>query len=206
MRTGGFGGAAGLVRYIRAEGMTHLVDATHPFAAQMSRNAVEAAAEAVVPLVALTRPPWQPQAGDRWRVVPDVAGALAALAGSPRRVFLALGRQTIAAFAALPQHHYLLRLVDAPAGVLPLPRCTVEVARGPFGLAGDLALMRAHGIDVVVAKNSGGAGAAAKLEAARVLGLPVVLIARPMLLARHEVETIAEVLDWLDHVSATLGV
>lgn len=206
VRMGGFGGAAGLACYLRAEAVTHLVDATHPFAAAMSRNAVEAAVKAGVPLVALTRPPWRPGPEDNWINVPDAAGAIAALGAEPRRVFLAVGRQGIGAFAAAPQHQYLLRLVDLPAEAPPLPRASVVVARGPFDAAGDLALLRAHRIEAVVAKNAGGEGAAAKLVAARALRLQVVMIARPASLLRREVTSVAEVLDWLGHASADLGV
>lgn len=198
-RTGGFGGPEGLAAHLRREGVSHLVDATHPFAAQMSAHAVAAAGATGTPLVALVRPPWRAGPGDDWTAVPDVAAAVAALAGPPRRVFLALGRLQLAAFAAEPQHHYLLRLVDPPEAALPVPDAAVVVARGPFDEAGDTALLRAHRIGLVVAKNAGGAGAGAKLGAARALGLPVILIDRPAVPPRREVASVAAVLDWLDH-------
>jgi precorrin-6A/cobalt-precorrin-6A reductase len=201
-RIGGFGGVAGLVDYLRAERIGAVVDATHAFAAQMSRNAVEACAVAGVPLIGLQRPEWRAQAGDQWLHVADIAGAVAALPEQPARVFLAIGKQNLAGFAARP-HHYLLRLVDAP-DLPPLPDCTVVLARGPFEVAGDLALLRQHRIGWIVAKNAGGAGAAAKLVAARELGLPVIMIARPALPARQVVGSVAEVMGWLGH--ADLGV
>ncbi len=196
-RVGGFGGVAGLAAHLRGEGVTHLVDATHPFAAGMSRNAVAAAAEAGLPLVALTRPPWRAGPGDEWRGVPDIAGAVAALDGPPRRVFLAVGRMHLGAFAAQPQHAYLVRLVDPPGAPLPLRQVAVEVARGPFDAAGDRALMARHGTEIVVSKNAGGSGARAKIDAARALGLPVVMIDRPALPARLELPGAAAVLDWI---------
>ncbi|MGQ0564481.1 MAG: precorrin-6A/cobalt-precorrin-6A reductase, partial [Gemmobacter sp.] len=110
-RTGGFGGVEGLVAWLRAERISHVIDATHPFAAQMSRHAVAASAALSLPLIALERPPWTPVPGDRWTHVPDIPAAVAALPDTPARVFLAIGRQEVAAFAALP-HRYLLRLVD----------------------------------------------------------------------------------------------
>ncbi len=204
-RIGGFGGIDGLAAFLRAEAITHLVDATHPFAAAMSSHAVAAARLAGVPLIALERAPWQPGVGDDWRSVTDVAGAVEALAGQRRHVFLAIGRQHLADFAARPQHHYLLRLVDAPEGPLPLPDAVAVVDRGPFTLAGDLALMTAHGTEVVVAKNAGGEGARAKLDAARALGLQVVMIERPAIPPRRSVETVAAVMDFLRH-PADLGV
>lgn len=200
-RVGGFGGPEGFASYLRAEGISHVVDATHPFAAQMSRNAVEGCAEANVPLCAFVRPAWQAVDGDKWIHVDDIAGAVAALPETPARVFLAIGKQNLAGFARKPQHHYLLRLVDAPQAKLPLPDCTVELARGPFDLAGDLDLLQRHGITHVVAKNAGGTGASAKLSAARELDLPVVMIDRPDLPARLVVDNLAEVLAWVSHRS-----
>ncbi len=198
MRVGGFGGVEGLRAYLKAEGITHVIDATHPFAAQMSTNAVAACEAEGVPLIALERAPWVAGEGDRWTPVPDIPAAVAALAGPPRRVFLAIGRQHVDAFAAQPQHHYLLRLVDAPTAPLPFPQAKAVVARGPFDVAGDTALMREHGTEVIVAKNAGGKGAVAKIAAARALGLPVVMIDRPMIPARPVVHSVAGVLAWLN--------
>ncbi|WP_204115812.1 cobalt-precorrin-6A reductase [Shimia biformata] len=197
VRVGGFGGVDGLRTYLRDHSITHVIDATHPFAAQMSRNAVAACAAEGVPLVALQRSAWKPGAGDDWHAVADIERAVAALAGARKRVFLALGRLNLPAFTTAPQHHYVLRLVDAPDAPLPLPDCTVVVDRGPFSVAGDLALLRDHEIDLVVCKNSGGAGAEAKLVAARQLGLPVVMIDRPKLPGRLELATVADVLGWV---------
>lgn len=201
VRIGGFGGIAGLAQYLREHGITHLIDATHPFAATMSAHAVEAARLAGVPLVALTRPAWKPVAGDRWTHVEGVAGAVAALGGAGHKVMLALGRMHVEAFAAQPQHHYLLRFVDSPEVSPSLPRHTLVVDRGPFTPDGDAALMREHGIDLVVCKNAGGGGAQAKLIAARALGLPVVMIDRPAVPARLEMHSPAEVMCWLRHAA-----
>ncbi|KRS11840.1 cobalt-precorrin-6X reductase [Roseovarius atlanticus] len=201
VRVGGFGGVDGLVAHLKANGVTHLIDATHPFAAQMSANAVSACDALDLPLLALTRAPWQAGAQDRWTHVPDMEGAVAALSGRPRRVFLALGRMNLPAFAAQPQHDYLLRLVDAP-GRVPLPKAQVVVDRGPFEVEGDLALMRAHGTELVVSKNAGGTGAQAKIIAARQLGLPVVMIDRPAIPARTEAHSVEEVLSWLHGATA----
>ncbi|WP_084580928.1 cobalt-precorrin-6A reductase [Sphingomonas azotifigens] len=199
VRVGGFGGVAGLAAHLRDQGITHLVDAIHPFAATMSANAVAAAEAAGVPLLALTRPAWRPGEGDRWRHVPDVAGAVAALEGPARRVLLALGRQHVHAFAAQPQHHYVLRFVDAPPAPPPLPDHHLLVDRGPFTPEGDRALIETHRVDLVICKNAGGSGAEAKLIAARALGLPVLMIDRPALPPRREVSSPEAVLDWLAH-------
>ncbi|WP_377186565.1 cobalt-precorrin-6A reductase [Ruegeria meonggei] len=198
VRVGGFGGAAGLARYLSDSAVTHVVDATHPFAAQMSGNAVAACAETGVPLAALTRPEWAAQDGDRWQHASDTAAAVAALSGPAQRVFLAVGRMHLEDFAAQPQHHYLLRLVDEP-DMLPLPNCDVVVSRGPFTVEEDLALIMRHETQLVVSKNAGGTGARAKLDAARALGVPVLMIDRPTLPKRVEFSGVTQVLDWLTH-------
>lgn len=198
-RVGGFGGTDGLAGYLKAEGITHVVDATHPFAEQMSTNAVHACNAAGVPLCAFERPVWQAGDGDTWIHAGSIEGAVDALPDAPARVFLAIGKQNLSQFAAKPQHHYLLRLVDTPEADLPLPSTTVEIARGPFDVQGDTALMQRHGITHVVAKNAGGTGAAAKLTAARDLGLPVIMIGRPEVPERPVMGSVAEVMAWLAH-------
>lgn len=198
VRIGGFGGVPGLIQYLREHQITHLVDATHPFAAQMSGNAVAATQETGVPLLALTRPAWQAGPGDHWQNVPDMAAAVAALAGPPQNIMLAIGRMHLAEFAVQPQHTYLLRLVDEPTQAPELPHHTVVVDRGPFSADADKALMVAHRIDLIVSKNAGGTGSVSKLEAARALGLPVLMIDRPILPPRMEVQTPEQVLAWVN--------
>ena len=205
VRVGGFGGIDGLIGYLRDKAVTHLVDATHPFAARMSDNAVAAAQRTSVAHIALTRPAWVPVPGDRWTHVADMDAAVAALTGKARRVMLALGRMHVDAFAVQPQHDYLLRFVDPPDRPPALPRHHLIVDRGPFDIAGDRRLMERHGTEILVCKNAGGTGAVAKLGAARALGVPVIMIDRPALPARREVHAIADVLGWLDH-PADLGV
>lgn len=198
-RVGGFGGVEGLVGYLRAEGISHVIDATHPFAAGMSANAVAACAAVGCGLIALERRVWVAGAQDRWTHVPDIAAAAGALPDAAMRVFLAIGRQHVDLFAKAPLHHYLLRLVDAPQGPLALPHAEIVLARGPFRVEDDMMLLQRHGVQIVVAKNSGGSGARAKIDAAARLGLPVVMIDRPALPDRAAVETVAEVMAWLGH-------
>ena len=202
-RTGGFGGVSGLADYIGAEAITHVIDATHPFAAEMSSNAVEACAATGTPLIALERAPWRNAPGDNWIEVTDVNAAVAAMPERSANVFLAIGRQHIAPFAARPQHAYTLRFVDPPETPLPFP-ADVIVSRGPFTLQSELELLRARGIAWIVARNSGGDGARAKIDAARMLGLPVIMISRPELPERRRVESVAEIMQWLGH-RACLG-
>ncbi|MGJ0507244.1 MAG: cobalt-precorrin-6A reductase [Methylocystis sp.] len=178
-RVGGFGGVEGLKRYLADNRVTHVVDATHPFAAQMSANASAACAALGLPLIAYARAPWRPEPEDRWIEVADNAAAVAALGAEPRRVFLTIGRQGIADFRAAPQHDYVLRVIEAPdPNDLP-PNCALIFARGPFARAEETALMQERRVEVVVSKNSGGALTYAKIEAARALALPVVMIAPP---------------------------
>jgi precorrin-6A/cobalt-precorrin-6A reductase len=202
-RIGGFGGASGLAGYVRSEGITHVIDATHPFAAEMSRNAIEACADAGTPLLALERAPWTRSTGDNWIEVSDVGAAAAALPEAPAKVFLAIGRQHIAPFAMKPQHAYTLRFVDPPEAPPPFA-ADVIVSRGPFTLDREIEMMRTRGIAWIVARNSGGDGARAKIDAARMLGLPVIMIARPRLPERPRVESVADVMHWLGH-STRLG-
>lgn len=202
-RIGGFGGIAGLKDYLHAGRITHVIDATHPFAAQMSTHAVVACSEAGVDLCAFERAPWAAQPGDRWTHVPDFAAAVTALPAAPARVFLAIGKQHLDAFNAAPQHHYLLRLVDPPEGALPLPDASAVVARGPFDVQGDSELLRSEAITHIVAKNAGGRGAEAKLIAARALQIPVILIDRPQVPQRSIRDTLAGVLEWLGAHGAT---
>lgn len=199
IRIGGFGGVAGLADYLRSHRVTHLIDATHPFAATMSAHAVEAARLAGVAHLALTRPGWEPAAGDCWTRFADIDEAVDALAGPARRILLALGRMHVTAFAAQPQHHYVLRFVDAPEQPPVLPSHSVIVDRGPFTAARDSRLMQDHAIDLVVCKNAGGRGAEAKLIAARQLGLPVLMIDRPAVPERAEAYSPEDALVWLAH-------
>ena len=197
-RIGGFGGVSGLVDTIRREGITHVIDATHPFAAGMSRHAIEACAQTGTPLIALERAPWSKVPGDIWIDAADVNAAVAALPEASANVFLAIGRQHIAPFASRPHHAYTLRFVDPAEAPLPFA-ADVIVSRGPFTLDGELQMMRARGIAWIVARTSGGDGARAKIDAARLLGLPVIMISRPRLPERPRVESVAEVMQWLGH-------
>ena len=197
VRSGGFGGPEGLARYLSEQAITHLIDATHPFAAQMSTHAVQAAAATGTPLIAFTRPAWTPEQGDDWTHVPDITAAVAALSGPRQRILLAIGRMHLAGFAAQPQHHYLLRLVDPPQSPPPLPDHHILIDRGPFTLQGDTALLVQHRITRIVSKNAGGTGARAKLIAARQLRLPVIMIDRPSLPPRRAATRLDQVLDWL---------
>jgi precorrin-6A/cobalt-precorrin-6A reductase len=180
VRIGGFGGAEGLAEWLREHGVDAVVDATHPFASGITANAARAAAATGVPAVVLRRPGWRPGPGDRWHSAASLAEAAALLPALGRRVFLTTGRLGLAAFADLAELHFLVRSVEAPEPPLP-PDTEVLLARGPFTVDGENALLREHHIDVLVTKDSGGDATAAKLTAARELRLPVVVVRRPHL-------------------------
>jgi precorrin-6A/cobalt-precorrin-6A reductase len=193
LRSGGFGGTAGLAAYLRQAGIEAVIDATHPFAAEISANAVAACEQEGVPRVALVRPPWRAEPGDDWTEVADADAAAAALAGHAT-AFLAVGRQGLAPFARCRDIAFVVRVVEPP-DALPLATATVVTGRGPFALADERALLAEHRIEVVVAKNAG--GDRAKLDAARQAGLPVILIARPPPPPGQRAETVADAVAWL---------
>ncbi|MFJ5260108.1 cobalt-precorrin-6A reductase [Streptomyces sp. NPDC088387] len=178
LRVGGFGGADGLASWLREHRVDAVVDATHPFAESITANAARACAEAGVPAVVLRRPGWESGPGDRWHHVPSLDAAADLLPGLGRRVLLTTGRLGLAAFARLTDTYFVVRSVDPPEPPMP-PHTQVVLARGPFGVPEECALLRQHRIDVVVTKDSGGVATAAKLTAARVRGLPVVVVRRP---------------------------
>ncbi|CZT33228.1 cobalt-precorrin-6A reductase [Rhizobium sp. 9140] len=201
-RIGGFGGAAGLARALRAEGFDLLIDATHPFATRISDNAAKAALETGIPAFALRRPPWERQPGDLWTCVGTMREAVAALGDTPRRVLLAIGRQEAALFEEAPHHAYLVRSVDPVIPPLTLPDVRYILATGPFDEAEEHALLVTHRIDRIVAKNSGGDATYGKIAAARALKIPVILVERSSEAGLPTVGTVPEALARIDHVLA----
>jgi precorrin-6A/cobalt-precorrin-6A reductase len=196
VRIGGFGGPEGLAAFLRAERITAVIDATHPFAGAITANAAQAAAQAGVPLLVLRRPEWE--AAPSWRLVADIGAAAAAVRAWPgESVFLTTGRRDLDVFAADHRHRFLVRAVDPPDGVVP-PRMTLVLDRGPYTVDGESALMREHGVGLLVTKNSGGPMTAAKLEAARDLGVQVLMVRRPPLPEGTEaVSTVADAVRWI---------
>ncbi|MEU9913982.1 cobalt-precorrin-6A reductase [Streptomyces sp. NPDC051001] len=197
VRIGGFGGADGLADWVREQGVDALVDATHPFAEAMTENAARAAAATGVPAVVLRRPGWRPGPGDRWYPVGSLAEAAGLLPLLGPRVFLTTGRLGLAAFAHLTELHFVVRSVELPEPPMP-PRTEVLLARGPFTVDDESALLSTLCVDVLVTKDSGGAATAAKLTAARRLALPVVVVRRPPLPAG--LETVPDVAGALERL------
>jgi len=197
MRIGGFGGAAGLIDYMRKQHIDLLIDATHPFATHISRHAATAARACGLPHLMLVRPPWEPVAGDRWLAVESIAGAATILPGVARRVFLTIGRQELAVFAPLHDFWFLMRMIDPPGPDTPVPPGTLILERGPFTLEDERQLLKTYAIEAIVSKNSGGDATYAKLIAARELGLPVVMIQRAPMPAGEQVAAVEHAVVWL---------
>jgi precorrin-6A/cobalt-precorrin-6A reductase len=199
VRIGGFGGVQGLADYLSNERIAALIDATHPYAATISANAAGAAQRSHTPHLALRRPPWVCGDGDCWIEASDVADAAASIGSAPRRVFVALGRNELAPFVRAPQHHYLVRSVDPVDPPLAVPHAAYITGRGPFLESDDRTLLEQHRIEIIIAKNSGGQASYGKIAAARTLGLPVIMLRRPVLPLVPAVESVKDALDWLDH-------
>lgn len=180
VRVGGYGGAGGLAQFVRAEDISLILDATHPYAAQISRNAAEAAQISGIPCWALRRPAWQPQPGDDWREVADWAELIDALKPFKRPLFT-LGREPLQHLDEIPADQFwTLRALDVYPGN---ERCEVIGARGPFLLEDERVLFARRGIDVLISKNSGSTATEPKLEVARERGVPVLVLKRPVLVA-----------------------
>ena len=178
VRVGGYGGAEGLARYISEQGIDLLLDATHPYAAQISQNAALAAAASGIPCWALRRPAWVAQAGDNWRDVADWAELVEALKPFKRPLFT-LGREPLEHLHEIPENQYwTLRALDVYPGN---DRCEVIGARGPFLLDQERELFEQRQIDVLISKNSGSSATEPKLEVARERGVPVLILKRPEL-------------------------
>jgi precorrin-6A/cobalt-precorrin-6A reductase len=197
LRIGGFGGPAGLAAYLTEHEFERLIDATHPFSAQISTAARLACEETDVPRLMLLRPPWRRHPRDRWIEVDDMAAAAAIVGRVGRRAFLTVGAGEIACFAAVEEVRFFVRLVDPPRRPLPLRCCRVIVGRGPFSLADERRRLEDHAVDVLVCKASGGAATKAKIVAARELGVPVIMVQRPPREPGEAVETVAAALEWL---------
>jgi precorrin-6A/cobalt-precorrin-6A reductase len=202
LRIGGFGGAAGLADYLRRAQVDLVIDATHPYAAAISRHAVEACRSAAKPLLRFERGPWRAETGDRWVEVDSLTAAARVAPSLGCRAFLTIGIKELSTFAGIPDLWFLVRLVEMPSEPLPFLAYEAVLGRGPFLAAAERDLLRGRGIEFVIAKNSGGAATYGKIVAARELGLPVVLLRRPDLPRAEAVESIEAAWAW---VAAHLG-
>jgi precorrin-6A/cobalt-precorrin-6A reductase len=197
VRSGGFGGEAGLVEYLLAEQIDLLIDATHPFAANISWNAAGAATKVGIPWLMLIRPGWERLPQDDWIEVESVEAAVVAIPARAERIFLTIGRQQLAAFAGLGDKWCLMRSIDPPDSDILLPPGELLFDRGPFGLEQELKLLQDYRIDAIVSKNSGGDATYAKIIAAKELGLPVVMVQRPVVPEGDIVADVLGAIEWL---------
>jgi precorrin-6A/cobalt-precorrin-6A reductase len=197
LRVGGFGGVEGLAHELRRHECPLLIDATHPFAIRMAQNAVAAASLAQVPHIRLLRPPWTPLPGARWHEVDDLEQAAIQLRESGlRRALLSIGSNQTGAFAYINNLELVVRSIE-PLASTP-KNATVILARGPFTVDAELGLLQEHRIDVLVTRNSGGQATQAKLEAARRLGIPMIIIRRPEQPTGAQVATVGQALHWVE--------
>lgn len=194
VRYGGFGGASGLAGFLAANKTDILIDATHPFAARISLNAVEAAEATGTRVLQLVRPSWPER--ENWQIVPSLKAAAESLIPNTR-VFLATGGQSACAFAGRTDVFALLRVIDRPDGPFPLANGDWIIDRAPYCVEDELAMFRARRIDTLVARNSGGARGQEKFDAAQTLGLHTIVVARPPLPNAMRVETVKEALAWV---------
>jgi precorrin-6A/cobalt-precorrin-6A reductase len=197
VRTGGFGGETGLVEYLQREKIDAIVDATHPFAAQISQNAAAAATQLGIPLLMLIRPAWTRSAEDNWIEVETVPAAVAAIPATAQRIFITIGRQQLAPFAVLTDRWCLVRSIDPPDPNIPLPPGKLLLDRGPFSLERERQLLRDDRIQAIVSKNSGGDATYPKIIAARELNLPVVMVQRPSVPQGEKAADLASAMAWL---------
>jgi precorrin-6A/cobalt-precorrin-6A reductase len=197
VRIGGFGGEAGLVEYLQAAQIDLVIDATHPFAAQISWHVAGAAAKVGIPWLMLVRPGWVKLPEDDWIEVDSIAAAVTAIPASAERIFLTIGRQQLAPFASLTDRWCLMRSIDPPDTGMLLPPGELLLDRGPFSLVQELKLLQDYRIDAIVSKNSGGEATYAKIIAARELRIPVIMVQRPILPEGEIVVDVADTIEWL---------
>lgn len=197
VRIGGFGGAPGLAAYLIEEGIDRLIDATHPFAAEISRAGRFATERTGVPRLMLLRPPWRRHPLDRWIEVDSFEAAAQLVGRIGRRAWLTVGAGAVGTFAQATSVRFVVRLIDPPREPLPLRFHETVLGRGPFSVVEERHLMERHAIDVVVCKASGGGATEAKLIAARELSLPVIMVRRPPVEPGHSVDTVEAALEWL---------
>jgi precorrin-6A/cobalt-precorrin-6A reductase len=196
-RIGGFGGVAGLTNYLQEQQIDVLIDATHPFAAQISFHGATAADNCNIPRLILTRPVWEPVSGDNWLEVESHEAAVTLLPSIAQRIFLTIGRQELATFSPLQHLWFLMRMIDPPQPNTPRPPGKLLIERGPFSLEDERALLQQYQIQAIVSKNSGGQATYAKIIAARELKIPVVMIQRPPIPPGEKVTDVESALIWL---------
>ncbi|SMX31416.1 cobalt-precorrin-6A reductase [Octadecabacter ascidiaceicola] len=195
-RIGGFGGEEGFRAFVNAKGVSAVLDATHPFAEHISNRTARVCSELGLPYAQLVRPVWTPETGDNWTAI-DAPTDAAALIPEDAVVFLATGRQTLADYADLEGRRVLCRLIDPPTAPFPFEGGEFVIGRPPFSPRSEAQLFQALGVTHLVVKNAGGEGGRAKLDAARALNIPVLMLKRPAMLAGTQLSNVPEALAWV---------
>lgn len=196
VRSGGFGGIAGLKKYLEQKNVSAVIDATHPFAITMTEHGIQATHQANIPYLRLTRLAWQPEPGDQWIPVKNHTEAAQTIPSLGNRIFLTIGRQELHHYATV-SGWFLMRMIDPPVPNSLLPKGELRLQRGPFTLSDELQLLADYGINLIVSKNSGGSATYSKLIAARQLQLPVIMIQRSPIPACEQVNRIDQAWEWL---------
>ena len=206
-RTGGFGGLAGLKKFLVKEEISLLVDATHPFAENISKNALLASSDLGLPFLVLNRPPWVKHSKDQWLEVSSLKNAVKYLKNVEKKtgslfstgsIFLTTGNKELWLFQNFLNYHFLVRTVEEPELVSEWPQATFLKDRGPFTLENEIKLLKKHKISMLVTKNSGGISTYAKIEAARYFKIPVLMIRRPEMITAKSCQTVNEAVDWVN--------
>ena len=206
-RTGGFGGLAGLKNFLVKEEISLLLDATHPFAENISKNALLASSDLGLPFLVLNRPPWVKQSKDQWIEVSSLKNAVKYLKNVEKKtgslfstgsIFLTTGNKELWLFQNSLNYHFLVRTVEEPELVSEWPQATFLKDRGPYTLENEIKLLKKHKISMLVAKNSGGISTYAKIEAARYFKIPVLMVRRPEMITAKSCQTVNEAVDWVN--------
>ena len=206
-RTGGFGGLAGLKNFLVKEEISLLVDATHPFAENISKNALLASLELGLPFLVLNRPPWVKHRTDQWIEVSSLKNAVKYLKNVEKKtgslfstgsIFLTTGNKELWLFQNSLNYHFLVRTVEEPELVSEWPQATFLKDRGPYTLENEIKLLKKHKISMLVAKNSGGISTYAKNEAARNFKNHVLMVRRPEIITAKSCQTVNEAVDWVN--------
>lgn len=199
-RSGGFGGAEAFEAFLLDNGITAILDATHPFANQITNRTASIAARTGLAYLQLLRPPWIPGPGDKWISIDREQDATTHIPDGST-VFLATGRKTLADFENLSGCRVICRRIDPPQHPFPFANGEYLLGRPPFSVADEVELFARIGVDWLVVKNAGGIASATKLTAARKLGIPVVMIERPEQTASKSVETVEQAMNWVRSLS-----
>lgn len=201
IREGGFGGPEGLAKYLKETEIDAVMDATHPYAAQISSHGIEACHSVGIPHVLLDRPAWVQVEDDNWLNVPSIEKAADALEAD-ETVLITTGIQNLDVFKHVHGPKILVRLLEHPKTELTIKDAEIVIGRPPYSINDEVTLFKLLGVDTLVTKNAGGDATRAKIDAARVLGTRVIMIDRPPTPLANTVTNVDDAVAW---VATALG-